>query len=451
MTNNSSLFDIRKWFVAPGYVLFFLLLAFPMVMEVLYVKAVLFGIALILTGIAALTRAKLALHHSVVLWTLFLAAVSYFFVLRGFFLGTPGAAEAAQLYVLWPLIYLVLVAGASRPRILLGLRRILVVATIFIGLQGGVYLLTNLGVVPWDRFANLLSLGWQEQSFGLREGYIGMQFPGLNSLPFLVPFAIAALATCARARTHKRFQQVWLWLACFLGLFMALTSARRALIVVTVLAPLLTWCFLRFQPESEKHLARRSLARVSLVLALSVVVFIGALGLVYQFNVYDLFDRVTQGFNFGPTPFDSGANVRRIQYLALIHGWYQHPLVGAGHGASAYDVIRSGTMPWAYELSYVALLFQTGLLGFLAYTAGVVWIYRMGIRVIRTGGELGASILPIMVGMTGFLIANATNPYLARFDGIWVIFLPLAFINRWLLTENQTRTSILRNTRPVPG
>jgi len=53
--------------------------------------------------------------------------------------------------------------------------------------------------------------------------------------------------------------------------------------------------------------------------------------------------------------------------------------------------------------------------------------------------------------MSGFLIANATNPYLARFDGIWVIFLPLAFINRWLLTENQTRTSILRNTRPVPG
>jgi len=75
----------------------------------------------------------------------------------------------------------------------------------------------------------------------------------------------------------------------------------------------------------------------------------------------------------------------------------------------------------------------------------------MGIRVIRTGGELGASILPIMVGMTGFLIANATNPYLARFDGIWTIFLPLAFINRWLLPENQTRTSILRSTRPVPG
>jgi hypothetical protein len=34
------------------------------------------------------------------------------------------------------------------------------------------------------------------------------------------------------------------------------------------------------------------------------------------------------------------------------------------------------------------------------------------------------------------LIGNATNPYLEKFDYIWVIFLPVALINFWLLGQN---------------
>jgi hypothetical protein len=35
-----------------------------------------------------------------------------------------------------------------------------------------------------------------------------------------------------------------------------------------------------------------------------------------------------------------------------------------------------------------------------------------------------------------YLIGNATNPYLEKFDYIWVIFLPVALINFWLLGKN---------------
>ena len=90
-----------------------------------------------------------------------------------------------------------------------------------------------------------------------------------------------------------------------------------------------------------------------------------------------------------------------------------------------------------YELSYVALLFHTGIVGFAIYAAAVIWIYRMGLRIIRSGDRIGLYMVPALVGTTCFLIANATNPYLEKFDYIWVIFLPVALINYWLLTGDE--------------
>jgi len=158
--------------------------------------------------------------------------------------------------------------------------------------------------------------------------------------------------------------------------------------------------------------------------------------------VQSLFSRVSDGFDFGATTVDEGAAARHEQFDALLRGWYENPLLGAGHGASAHGSIRSNERPWAYELSYLALLFQCGLLGFVAYSAGVAWIYWKGIGIIKDGGMLGQNMLALLVGMTCYLIVNATNPYLSRFDGIWAIFLPLAFINYSLVLRSERLESL---------
>lgn len=408
-----------------------------MVLQLLYVKALLFGFLVMVVAVGALIRGRSALHPIVALWALFLSIVSFFFVLRGFLEGTPGATHAAQIYVIWPLIYLVLVAGASRTRILKGLQQVLILSTIFIGIQGGVYLLTSLGVLSENRYAELLWLRWEDQSVGLHEGYIGMQFPGLNSLPFLLPFALATLATRVSPGTPGAVRKVGLWLACYSGLFMMVASGRRALILITMLAPLLTWFFTYFKPTSERHLTGYSLVRFIVILVLPVAIFAVGVNLVHQFDMQNLFGRVSEGFDFGATTVDEGGAARHQQYSALLRGWYENPLLGAGHGASAYGSIRSEQRPWEYELSYLALLFQCGVLGFIAYASGVVWIYRKGIEVIRFGGALGQDMLPLLVGMTSYLVVNSVDPYLSRFDGIWAIFLPLAFINYALITRKQ--------------
>jgi len=45
---------------------------------------------------------------------------------------------------------------------------------------------------------------------------------------------------------------------------------------------------------------------------------------------------------------------------------------------------------------------------------------------------------PTLVGMISFLIGNATNPYLGKFDFMWVIFVPVLIINLYKL-ENRKK------------
>ena len=126
---------------------------------------------------------------------------------------------------------------------------------------------------------------------------------------------------------------------------------------------------------------------------------------------------------------------REEQYAALLDGWSENLILGGGHGSYVPASLRSETMPWAYELYYLALLYQTGVVGMTFYTAGVLWIYWMGVKIIREGGVLARMMFPTLVALSCFLIASGTNPYLPRFDGLWVIFLPVALINFWLLNR----------------
>jgi hypothetical protein len=40
---------------------------------------------------------------------------------------------------------------------------------------------------------------------------------------------------------------------------------------------------------------------------------------------------------------------------------------------------------------------------------------------------------PFLAGLICFMIANGTNPYLAKFDYMWIIFIPVALLNSGLL------------------
>jgi hypothetical protein len=430
------------WWTWPAYFLFFLMLAFPIVHTVLYVKAFLFALLLTFVVTQALTR--LHLHPKVVMWTLALAAVSLFFGLRGLFLGAPGAGKSIQVYAMWPLVYLVLLSGINNVRIFRGLQQTLVFSATFIALFGISFFLSQLDIVPQIPHLDLLFSRDELDSglflsSGFSDGHVELSFPGLSSYPFLVPFLMAA-AVCRPSKTGNGWtSRRWLSLSLVLSLVIVLLSGRRALQLVTMLTPFLILGLGSFQPRKERLALWKSVGRGAVASLAVIVLSIMLLSPVYAITFEGLADRFSAGFDFSASNQSDSSTGRVEQYLALKSGWMEAPLVGRGLGASAHASIRAASQPWAYELSYVALLFQTGLLGFAAYTAGIAWIYWSGIKIIKCGGVGSQFMLPVLVGMSGLLIANGTNPYLDRFDGIWVIFLPLAFINYWLLIHDHAQ------------
>jgi O-antigen ligase len=172
---------------------------------------------------------------------------------------------------------------------------------------------------------------------------------------------------------------------------------------------------------------------------MSTIFLIGSV--VFKLSFEGIIYYVLAGFDFGDSS-NLSASARAEQFYALLHGWMDNPLIGSGHGAAAQGSVRSEEQAWAYELSYLALLFQIGLIGSLIYLSALLWTFIKSIRVVRTIPKSAAMILPPLVGLTCLLIANATNPYLAKFDYLWTIFLPVGILNAYLL-----RISIGHNHR----
>jgi hypothetical protein len=424
---------VWKW---PAYILFFLMLAFPMILSLLYVKAALFGFLIVCVIVQGLKG--LHLNRKLVTWTIVLAEISLLFGLRGLFLGAPGALKCIEVYVVWPLIYLLLLSGIRSMDTLRDLEKILVFSTAFIGIFGALYVFSELQILP--RIPHLsYFLTSEDVGSGFYEGHVELVLPGLGSLPFLVPFVVAALVVhrppMHGSATNRLVSRFWLSIALLMSLPIVLLSGRRALQFVTLLSPFLTMVLGLFQPGDERKFLKTSLSRVTLMLVLFLALTVPLFSSLVSFE--GLAERFSSGFDFSNYNVSDSSVGRREQYAALLDGWMKAPLIGAGLGATTHQSIRSELTPWAYELYYLDLLFQTGLLGFTCFAAGVAWIYLCGIKIIRAGGIGSQYMIPVLVGFSAFLIANATNPYLARFDGIWVIFLPLAFINHWLISSRK--------------
>jgi len=131
--------------------------------------------------------------------------------------------------------------------------------------------------------------------------------------------------------------------------------------------------------------------------------------------------------------FDSNASnlERMFQFDALVQGICDNPVFGAGAGAvAAYS--RSDTQPWAYELYYIAVAFQYGLIAFIIYSSGIMYLLwnQAKCACSKTLDEPSRLFFVCFLsGFISFIISSATNPYLCTFDYMWVIFIPVIMIN----------------------
>jgi O-antigen ligase len=305
---------------------------------------------------------------------------------------------------------------------------LLVLAMFAASVYGIEFVLEQGGTLPRSLFPDLFA----DQGVGFYDGFVELRLPSLAILPFALPFLVAA-AVCWGGK-HSILRRRWVWPALFAALMLALLSGRRAVQLVMGLAPFVTLGLFVLMPRQDRRELRKPLLVLLGGLVVAAVACAVFLAHSYGFDGRIMWDEFRQGFD--PTASLS-SSIRAVQLHELVRGWEANPLFGGGHGAFVREHVRDPGRPWSYELSYPTLLFQTGIVGVLMYGALLFWLFHHAIRMIRSGGQPARTMLPIAVGLICFLIANATNPYLLKFDFMWTVFLPLALVNRWLVEREE--------------
>jgi O-antigen ligase len=333
--------------------------------------------------------------------------------------SAPGALRVISVYLVWPILYLLFIGLAHDPRIIKSIESALLLGVALATFMALTVMLA--GLFGYGSFIFPL-LEFQGAAFGRYGGFIEFRTYGLTTVMYGFPFVLSVILV--RRDELRGLRKLGIYLLLLAIVLAALGSGRRAFWLVMLLTPFIILPFLQLSSCRLKPVPFLSLTSKSAVLAvLTIAGVITAIGL-DPIALLETFLSAFQGQ-------EASSGIRFLQAASLWSAFTESPLIGHGLG-STVDVVRSHDMPWAYELSYLALLMNVGLVGFLVYTGAVVWIALKGIQLSRRDAEFAKLFIPLITALCAFLIMNATNPYLAKFDYLWVIFLPVALINAQL-------------------
>ncbi|MBG9582138.1 hypothetical protein ABE42_23690 [Bacillus thuringiensis] len=413
--------SIKGLLILPGLMLIFSMLVFPTSYQ--QVKLFLLIVVSLELIVWFFYQKAIPLKKELVLFILFVNVISGCFILLGAFRGEPGAFRVTTVYLLWPIVYLMLFSSLVHKEVIIKLFKVFIYALMVISLYSFMYVGYVLGIVP-DALYIEFDLG---QSIGFYDGFMEYALYSLSSLIFLIPFCIAGLFVWdVSFYKELNISKKSIFVITGLGLISAILSGRRALWLVVALSIIIIFLLhLIIEKKNQGNFIKKAMWGVFLFLIV-VVCVLPILSKEINLNFLSLLNQ----FNF-----DAG-HERNSQFEALINGWLNHPLIGNGHGAVA-TVIRSEEMPWAYELQYADILFKTGIIGFGVYSLSGIWVILKLISLAKKYSGAKMIVIPILTGLIAFLIANATNPYLLKFDYIWILLFPVGVINYYLLKNNK--------------
>lgn len=333
------------------------------------------------------------------------------------FYGTQNLNPGATRVLTIPLVYLPFFAIlflCAGPRVIRGLLVGSILAGLVIGVQGALFSLHGLGVIPFqvptlDRTQTLVEYSTTYQ----------LTSRGLGSLAFTLPLSLFVIAF-GRHLVPRRFFNLASVGVLFSLAYLLISDRRGPAAALLVAFPFALWMARRANLIGPTALLRIVLGSAALGVAVSIVLSIatgtGVGGRIqYMINA---------------TLLEAEGDGRRAyQAQRLLEEWQLKPIFGHGSGAYLPDYYSSVEFPWSYELSYVYLLFAWGMVGFLIVSALVIGSMLRAAYVTIHTNYARMSALALITGEVGMLVANATNPYLGKFDGIWIVLIPLAITN----------------------
>ena len=411
MQREVSLSRLERFFCHCGGVLVFLMMYTPRAN--VEVKLPFLAVALV-GATAAIVSGRARVTPPLLAWFWLCMVFGVVWSGIGVFNDNPGVGDYFRLHVLWPLLYLPLVLGVYSEQVLALLLRYLLAALIAISLFN---IAVFLNAIDWIPSNPLLEFEMGAR-VGVHEGYAQITSHNIGSLIFLVPLFMTLCLLNDESAGHA----ITIAFALLLGLIAVVLSGRRALWLLVAIAPVLGFALSVALPAID---ARRLRLKVMFILALSAVALIGAalfLAKATDWEPAAFAERLT-----GVLSDDDG--VRADQAKALVRHFVEVPLLGSGFGAGVPEVVRDDERPWIYELYYLLILYNTGILGFAVYAALLLGIASRLWRAAVNGSRKVSVCFAVLVAYIIFLMAAATNPYLGSFDFMFVIFFGLAVAN----------------------
>ena len=383
-------------------------------------------LAIILAGcVVHVFRNGWLLNKKIFAWGIVTISSSVLFIAIGLVNSTPGAFRVIPVYVLWPILFLFFTGVVNSSDKLLAFIKVIIIASLIVASMAMVLVMDNLFDVNLGVDAFLQT---QDAGIGLYDGYIEYRLFNMTTAIYALPFLLGLLLTPEPWSPIRGRWKSATWIALVLCALTLLVSGRRGFWIISALSPFVAWILIKSANM------RMSLLKLIFKIAVAGFIMAGLVVPILNIDLTSVWRNILDGFDFMDVD-NLSASSRYDQFFVLISEWVKAPLLGAGHGASAAGVIRSYEQPWAYELVYVALLFQVGILGILVYGSAILWIFLKGVALMRRQPESAGLLIPTLTGLACFLVASATNPYLQKFDYLWTIFLPVAVLNSYMLRK----------------
>ena len=371
-------------------------------------------IAFIMIMIIAQQRGKLIFNQTIILWGFYLL-FNIVSTLQGAINGHAlEAFRRGTVNIIWPLTYFLFSGYRLSTVRLMNLYRGIVFIT-------GVACIVDTLLIISDLFGLSgvrMCLEWVHLGgFSSVSTYVLFRSDHIFLYAFLTPFMIAALTMnpieIERSGMRLRLVKLIAVYSVVIGFFTGMGAIWLSVFITAVL------CIGR-----SGMLKRRQSVFFLILLFIPAICFI-LMSVRNNGMVYHILKEVNSRAGIGEV-IDSGSIIRRNQIVAMIKEWVKHPILGSGI-ASTVGYIRDGHYieTSAFESSYFIILYQKGIVGFILFFAMVI----QGIKGLKKRVDAHCLSESFLMGMLGFLIANAFNPYLASLSTIWIMFLPLLIGN----------------------
>lgn len=371
----------------------------------------------------------LFLHSTVLAWFLLYLSLGLFYSMVGVMNEASDIVKIIMLYVVYPAVYVIIISQLRSESSVRSIVKLLIFCTWLVSLLVILQVLSVFGVdIPYFRYIEAL---FSENGLTDSKSYTPRV---LSSLIFLLPFTVACLVVYSDSM--RIVSRTTLWISFILAMMAVILASRQVIMLLGVIAPIFIWIAILSMRGEGRRLAFRGFRNTLLYMIVFFVLSVLVLNQFIEIDMSDLGGKLLDAFD---TSGNESAMIRAEQFERLLNGFNSHPSLGVGLGVGLPDYTRDPIAPWNYELRYFALLYQTGVFGFFLYASGVLWLLWVGRYVITSGGRMATHTVTLFSGLLGALLSEATNPYLNQFGRLWMIFLPLAIVNIWLINQSMCR------------